>query len=69
MKKITEKQQELLNFIKWYQRQYKTPPTMVEIGSVLKLKVPAVQGRIDGLEKKGILSRKRIYIIKDYLEV
>jgi SOS-response transcriptional repressor LexA len=64
MKQPTVKQQELLNFIADYQKQYNTPPTFVEMASKFGLSIAAIQSRLNALERKKIIQRKNIYIIK-----
>lgn len=64
MKKPTIKQQELLDFIEAYQKQYKTRPTFVEMSQKFGVTTAAIQARIYGLERKKIVELKNIYIIK-----
>lgn len=56
MKDITERQQEVLNFITSFSRDNSFPPTVREIGDHFNISIRAVQDHIIALNKKGFLS-------------
>ena len=59
MKKLTKKQDIVLQFIKEYMVSNGYPPTVREIGEALNLKSPAtIQAHLVQLEKKGFISKK-----------
>jgi len=64
MKNLTDKQQDLLDFIEEYQKKHKVPPTFVEMASHFELTIAAIQSRLFSLERKKVIERKNIYIIK-----
>ena len=52
--KLTERQNEILNFIKDYLRENGFPPTLREIGSRFQISSTfGVKRHLDALEKKG----------------
>ena len=57
MKQITERQQEVLDFISAYSRENSYPPTVREIGEHFGISLRAVQDHIAALQKKGYLSQ------------
>lgn len=57
MKQITERQQEVLNFISDFTRDNGYPPTVREIGEHFEISLRAVQDHIAALQKKGYLSQ------------
>lgn len=61
MRQITERQQEVLNFITGYTKENEYPPTVREIGEHFGISLRAVQDHIAALQKKGFLalSQKR----------
>jgi len=65
MKQPTTKQQELIDFIADYQEKYKTPPTFVEMSQKFGVSMAAIQFRLNALQRKKIIQRKNIYIIKN----
>ncbi len=56
MKEITERQQEVLNFITNFSKNNSFPPTVREIGDHFNISIRAVQDHIIALNKKGFLS-------------
>lgn len=59
MKKITDRQQEVLSFIAYYIEENSFPPTIREIGEHFKIGPKAVQGHIMALQKKGFLQQNQ----------
>lgn len=57
MKQITERQQEVLNFISSYSKENNYPPTVREIGEHFHISLRAVQDHIAALQKKGCLAQ------------
>lgn len=58
MKKITAKQQEILNFMKQYINDKGYPPSVREIGEAVQLKsTSSVFSHLEALEKKGAIRR------------
>lgn len=57
MKQITERQQEVLNFISDFISENRYPPTVREIGEHFGISLRAVQDHIAALQKKGFLSQ------------
>lgn len=58
MKQITERQQEVLDFISQFTKKNSYPPTVREIGSNFNISIRAVQDHIIALQKKGFISSK-----------
>ncbi|MBQ0052033.1 MAG: transcriptional repressor LexA [Treponema sp.] len=59
MKQITERQQEVLNFISGYSKENNYPPTVREIGEHFGISLRAVQDHVAALQKKGYLSQSQ----------
>ena len=57
MKQITERQQEVLDFISSFTKSNNYPPTVREIGEHFSISLRAVQDHIAALQKKGYLSQ------------
>ncbi len=57
MKQITERQQEVLNFISGFTKSNNYPPTVREIGEHFGISLRAVQDHIAALQKKGYLAQ------------
>ena len=57
MKQITERQQEVLDFISNFTKENNYPPTVREIGEYFGISLRAVQDHIAALQKKGYLSQ------------
>ncbi|MBP3772173.1 MAG: transcriptional repressor LexA [Treponema sp.] len=57
MKQITERQQEVLDFISSFTKSNNYPPTVREIGEHFRISLRAVQDHIAALQKKGFLSQ------------
>lgn len=57
MKGITERQQEVLDFISSFTKENNYPPTVREIGEHFSISLRAVQDHIAALQKKGYLSQ------------
>ncbi len=57
MKQITERQQEVLNFISEFRKEQGYPATVREIGEHFGISLRAVQDHIAALQKKGYLSQ------------
>lgn len=57
MKQITERQQEVLDFISSFSKDNNYPPTVREIGEHFGISLRAVQDHIAALQKKGFLSQ------------
>ena len=58
MIKLTEKQAEVLEYIKDYIVINKFPPTRSEIAEAFEVGANAIQDRIDGLIKKGAVTQQ-----------
>lgn len=58
MKGITERQQEVLNFISSFTKENSFPPTVREISDHFSISIRAVQDHIGALQKKGYISIK-----------
>lgn len=58
MKGITERQQEVLNFISGFTKENSFPPTVREISDHFSISIRAVQDHIGALQKKGYISIK-----------
>lgn len=59
MKQITERQQEVLDFISKFTKDNGYPPTIREIGNYFDISLRAVQDHISALQKKGFLSQSQ----------
>ena len=59
MRQITERQQEVLNFISSFSTENHYPPTVREIGDHFGISLRAVQDHIAALQKKGYLSQSQ----------
>ncbi len=59
MKQITERQQEVLDFISKFTKENGYPPTVREIGEHFGISLRAVQDHIAALQKKGFLSQSQ----------
>ncbi|WP_407426749.1 transcriptional repressor LexA [Treponema sp.] len=57
MRKITDRQQEVLDFISDFTRENNYAPTVREIGEHFEISLRAVQDHITALQKKGYLSQ------------
>jgi repressor LexA len=57
MKRLTEKQEKVYNFIEEMIKQSGYPPTLREIAAVMKISPHAVSGYLDSLVKKGYIER------------
>lgn len=57
MKQITERQQEVLDFISSFSKENNFPPTVREIGEHFHISLRAVQDHIAALQKKGCLAQ------------
>lgn len=57
MKQITERQQEVLDFISGFTKANNYPPTVREIGEHFGISLRAVQDHIAALQKKGYLAQ------------
>jgi repressor LexA len=57
---LTDRQQEVLNFLGQYLREKGYPPTVREIGAHLGIRSPnGVAANLVALEKKGIIARDK----------
>ena len=56
MKKITERQKEVLTYISNYTEENSYPPTVREISDHFGISLKAIQDHITALQKKGFLS-------------
>lgn len=57
---LTDRQQEVLDFIKGWIRTMQRPPTYLEIGHSLGMSSPnAVACHLKAIEKKGYINRER----------
>ena len=63
-RKLSIRQQELLNLIDEYQKQYNVIPTLVELAQKMGISVAGVSQKIDVLQRKKVLERHNVYIIK-----
>jgi repressor LexA len=58
--KLTDRQQEVLDFVRMYQLKKGYPPTLKEIATHLGLQwTRAIEKHLEALEKKGVLTRER----------
>lgn len=57
MKGITDRQQEVLDFISGFTKENNYPPTVREIGEHFHISLRAVQDHIGALQKKGYLAQ------------
>jgi len=55
MKDLTQKQQQVLTFLKKHAAQYGYPPTVREIGRQFGILWPAARGHLQALAKKGAI--------------
>jgi repressor LexA len=53
VRKLTDRQEKIIGFLRSYQRAHGYPPTMREIGSEFGFTWPAAKGHLAALEKKG----------------
>lgn len=58
MRQITDRQQEVLNFISYFTKTNSYPPTVREISDHFNISIRAVQDHIAALQKKGFISIK-----------
>ena len=58
MRQITDRQQEVLNFISYSTKTNSYPPTVREISDHFNISIRAVQDHIAALQKKGFISIK-----------
>jgi len=56
-KKLTPRQQEILDWIKGFIQEYQMPPTVREIGRAYNMKSSSVFGHLKAIERKGYLKR------------
>ncbi len=56
IKNLTSQQQKTLDFIRAYQTEYNTRPTLVEIGNHIVTTAAAAQFKVDSLFRKRIIS-------------
>ncbi len=56
MKGLTERQLQVVTFIKSFTEEYKYPPTVQEIASNFKITIRSVQDHLIALQKKGAIS-------------
>ena len=57
-KTLTSRQQKVFDFVNSFQQEHGFPPTLREIGEAVGLaNTNAVKGHLDGLEKKGYITR------------
>ena len=61
---LTDRQSELLKYIGEYQKEFNTIPSLVELSNKMKITVAGVAQKINSLQRKGILERQNIYLIK-----
>ena len=70
MKSLTDRQQEVLGFLKGYIREHKYPPTIREVAAEYKISVKGAHDHVKALEKKGHihcdLGRSRAIEILDH---
>ncbi|MCP4711057.1 MAG: hypothetical protein GY869_20755 [Planctomycetes bacterium] len=58
MKPLTQKQEQVLDFVGQYSQEQGFPPTMREIGQAIDLpNISAVRGHLAALEKKGYINK------------
>ncbi len=58
MGKATDKQQKILEFIRWFTKEHKYPPSVREIGAAVNLRSPStVHMHIKALIDKGLLKK------------
>jgi repressor LexA len=55
MKRLTDRQSKVFEFLRFYLRQYGYPPTVREIGEHFGFLWPAARGHLRSLEKKGLI--------------
>ena len=61
MEKLTNRQKDVLNYIKSYVANHGYPPAVREIGSALGLSSPAtIQSHITALENKGYIKKNQL---------
>jgi SOS-response transcriptional repressor LexA len=56
---LTERQKEVLEFVRVYVEKYAMPPTRQEIADAFGFMVNAAQGHLEAIEKKGWLEIRR----------
>jgi len=56
-KKLTPRQQEILDWIRGFIQEYHMPPTVREIGRAYNMKSSSVFGHLKAIERKGYLKR------------
>lgn len=57
--KPTKRQGEILDFIVQYQKKYKHAPSLAEIATHFKVKIPTVHEHVSALREKNLLSAKK----------
>ena len=58
MRKLTQRQQETLDFIKWHIQEKGHPPTFREIGCHLGVREKAAYDHVAALQKKGYVEQR-----------
>jgi len=59
MDKLTERQKNILEYIRKYSKKNSYPPTLKEIAGYFKLAIGTIQDHVFALQKKGYLERKK----------
>ena len=61
---LTPRQHELLRLIMAHQNEFNTLPTLVELAAKMGITISGVAQKISALQRKGIIERRNIYLIK-----
>jgi repressor LexA len=59
MDKLTDRQQQILNFIDQYSRNNSFPPTLQEIADKFHVTIGTIQDHVSALQRKGHLEKKK----------
>jgi repressor LexA len=59
MRKLTERQKEVLSFIESFSREHNYPPTIREIGDYFEISVKGAHDHVIALKKKGFLRQEK----------
>ena len=57
MKKLTERQAEVLDFIRWHHSEFGYAPSVREISIQFQITLKAIQDHLVALEKKGAIKK------------
>jgi repressor LexA len=57
VKELTDKQESVLDFIRWHYREFGYAPSFREISIEFDLTLKTIQDHIEALQKKGVIKK------------